>query len=130
MCRLQENISILPSGSRWQVQLQGKQGLGSSRLERLRLSLTLRSQHQTKALETARSPSDTPITSAQTVLQPSPSHPPRLASSPEFPQRRLRMAEDNLSSWSGLLIPEITPTLAGPESSGIMPWLREMSKER
>lgn len=33
------------------------------------------SQHQTKALETARSPSDTPITSAQAVLRPSPSHP-------------------------------------------------------
>lgn len=33
------------------------------------------SQRQTKALETARSPSDTPITSAQNVLRLSPSHP-------------------------------------------------------
>lgn len=85
------------------------------------------SQHQTEALETAHSPSDTPIRLSSGRR--APATPPRLPSSPEFPQRRLRVVEDDICSWSGLLIPEITSTLAGPESSGIMPWLRERGRD-
>lgn len=38
------------------------------------------------------------------------------------------MVEDDLSSWSGLLIPEITPTLAGPENSSVIALAQGESK--
>lgn len=102
----------------------------AARPEWLQLSLTLWSllpAPDRSAGNSSHSPSDTPIRLSSGRR--APATPPRLASSPEFPQRRLRVVEDDICSWSGLLIPEITSTLAGPESSGIMPWLRERGKD-